>query len=108
MWEDLRKEFVDMDPYGTGYVSKEEFRDVLTELCVHLSEYELNLLTRKFEIGADGRSVYFLKIILARFTGEWVTQLCQNECKKYFYTKHLCIITNQHTLSIQTQVGGVQ
>lgn len=55
MWEDLRKEFVEMDPYGTGYVSKEEFRDVLTELCVHLSEYELDLLTRKFEVGTDGR-----------------------------------------------------
>ena len=57
MWEDLRKEFVAMDPYGTGFVSQEEFRDILTELCVHLSEYELNLLTKKFEVGSDGRYV---------------------------------------------------
>lgn len=55
MWEDLRKEFVNMDPYGTGFVSQEEFRDVLKELCVHLSEYELDTLTRKFEIRKDGR-----------------------------------------------------
>ena len=55
MWEDLRKEFVTMDPYGTGFVSKEEFREVLTELCVHLSEYELNMLSNKFDITRDGR-----------------------------------------------------
>ena len=55
MWEDLRKEFVQMDPYGTGYVAPDEFKDVLQELCVHLSEYELNMLTSKFSIGSDGR-----------------------------------------------------
>ncbi|KAJ8318169.1 hypothetical protein KUTeg_003260 [Tegillarca granosa] len=63
MWEDLRKEFVGMDPYGTGFVSKEEFRDVLTELCVHLSDVEINLLCQKFELRNDGRISYieFLK-----------------------------------------------
>lgn len=63
MWEDLRKEFVGMDPYGTGFVSQEEYRDVLKELCVHLSEFELDTLTRKFDIKKDGRVSYieFLK-----------------------------------------------
>ncbi|XP_064594452.1 EF-hand calcium-binding domain-containing protein 6-like isoform X2 [Liolophura sinensis] len=63
MWEDLRKEFVEMDLYGTGFVSEEEFRDVLSELCVHLSQHELNMLTRKFDIKKDGRVSYidFLK-----------------------------------------------
>ncbi|XP_045213857.1 EF-hand calcium-binding domain-containing protein 6-like isoform X3 [Mercenaria mercenaria] len=63
MWEDLRKEFVGMDPYGIGYVSQDEFRDVLKELCVHLSEFELDTLTRKFDIKKDGRVSYieFLK-----------------------------------------------
>ena len=55
MWEDLRKEFVQMDPYGTGFVEQDEYRDVLQELCVHLSTYELNMLTKKFSIGKDGR-----------------------------------------------------
>ena len=50
MWDDLRKEFVAMDPYGTGCVSREEFRDVLTELCVHLSAFELDMLTKKFSM----------------------------------------------------------
>lgn len=55
MWEDLRKEFVEMDPYGTGYISREEFKDVLTELCVHLSEFEINKLSDKFDMKKDGR-----------------------------------------------------
>ncbi|XP_071132204.1 EF-hand calcium-binding domain-containing protein 6-like isoform X4 [Mytilus edulis] len=63
MWEELRKEFVGMDPYGTGYVTREEFKDVLTELCVHLSEFETRSLSDKFEIRQDGRVSYieFLK-----------------------------------------------
>ncbi|XP_061196187.1 EF-hand calcium-binding domain-containing protein 6-like isoform X2 [Saccostrea echinata] len=63
MWEDLRKEFVDMDPYGTGYITREEFKDVLTELCVHLSEFEINKLSDKFDLKRDGRVSYieFLK-----------------------------------------------
>jgi len=43
-----------MDPYQTGCVSAGEFRDVLQELCVHLSDYELDMLTRKFSL-QDGR-----------------------------------------------------
>ena len=45
-----------MDPYQTGFVSAAEFRDVLQELCVHLSEYELDVLTKKFSV-QDGRYI---------------------------------------------------
>ena len=55
MWEDLRREFMEMDPYKTGAVSAEEFRNVLSELCVHLNNFELNVLTRKF-MTSDDRS----------------------------------------------------
>ena len=48
MWENLKKEFLDMDPYRTGAISAEEFRTVLSELCVNLNNYELDMLTRKF------------------------------------------------------------
>ncbi|MBN3301785.1 EFCB6 protein, partial [Amia calva] len=63
LFEDLQKEFEDLDPYQTGFVSKEEFKDILTELCVHLNEYECDLLEKKFEINGDGRVSYleFLK-----------------------------------------------
>ena len=53
MWEDLRREFMEMDPYKTGAVSAEEFRNVLSELCVHLNNFELNMLTRKFMTSDD-------------------------------------------------------
>ena len=55
MWDDLRKEFLRLDPYGTGFVSCDEFRDVLQELCVHLNAYELDMLSRKFDTSKDGR-----------------------------------------------------
>ena len=55
MWDDLRKEFVNMDVYGTGFVTQEEFREVCRELCVHLSDYELDSIVRKFDLRKDGR-----------------------------------------------------
>jgi len=63
LWDDLRREFVAMDPYSTGLVQKEEFREVLTELCVNLSNLELEQLISKFDIKKDGRVSYieFLK-----------------------------------------------
>ncbi|XP_067932216.1 EF-hand calcium-binding domain-containing protein 6-like [Watersipora subatra] len=57
MWDDLRKEFFAMDPYGTGHISRDEFREVLCELCVHLTEAELNEIMTKFT-SADGRVSY--------------------------------------------------
>nr|XP_015201388.1 PREDICTED: EF-hand calcium-binding domain-containing protein 6-like isoform X1 [Lepisosteus oculatus] len=63
LFGDLQKEFEDLDPYQTGFVSKEEFKDILTELCAHLNEYECDILEKKFEIHGDGRVSYveFLK-----------------------------------------------
>nr|XP_048703908.1 EF-hand calcium-binding domain-containing protein 6-like isoform X4 [Caretta caretta] len=63
LWDDLKKEFEDLDPYHTGFVSKEEFKDILTELCVHLNEYECEMLGQKFESNGDGCVSYleFLK-----------------------------------------------
>lgn len=63
MWEDLQREFLGMDPYRTGFVSKEEFQEVVTELCPHISDYELEILTRRFQEEADKRISYvqFLK-----------------------------------------------
>ncbi|XP_063969621.1 EF-hand calcium-binding domain-containing protein 6-like [Lytechinus pictus] len=58
MWDDLRKEFLNLDTYGTGFVSKEEFRDLLQELCVHLNSYELDMLSEKFDTQKDNRVSY--------------------------------------------------
>ncbi|GCB76167.1 hypothetical protein scyTo_0020984, partial [Scyliorhinus torazame] len=63
LWDDLRKEFQELDPYCTGFVSKEEFKDILTELCMNLNQYECEVLAKKFEVSEDGRVSYldFLK-----------------------------------------------
>ncbi|XP_053556230.1 EF-hand calcium-binding domain-containing protein 6-like [Bombina bombina] len=58
LWDDLHREFEDLDPYRTGFVSKEEFKDILNELCVHLNNYECEMLTKKFETRGDGRVSY--------------------------------------------------
>lgn len=63
MWEDLQREFLEMDPYHTGFVSKEEFQEIVTELCPHISDYELEIITNRFQEDADNRISYvqFLK-----------------------------------------------
>ncbi|MBN3281965.1 EFCB6 protein, partial [Polyodon spathula] len=63
LWDDLQKEFDALDPYHTGFVTKEEFKDILTELCVQLNAYECDMLEKKFEKKGDGRVSYleFLK-----------------------------------------------
>ncbi|XP_070545330.1 EF-hand calcium-binding domain-containing protein 6-like [Ptychodera flava] len=58
MWDDLRREFLELDQYGTGFVSRTEYRDILQELCVQLSDYELEMLCRKFDTKNDGRINY--------------------------------------------------
>ncbi|XP_076452836.1 EF-hand calcium-binding domain-containing protein 6-like isoform X2 [Babylonia areolata] len=68
LWDDLRKEFQGMDPYNTGFVSREEFREVLIELCVNLSDTELEAILAKFDTRRDNRVSYveFLKPFASR------------------------------------------
>ncbi|XP_031415239.1 EF-hand calcium-binding domain-containing protein 6-like [Clupea harengus] len=55
---DLQMEFEEMDPYRTGFVSPEEFKEVLMTLCSQLDEYECEVLARKFDVNRDGRVSY--------------------------------------------------
>ena len=81
MWEQLRQEFVAMDPYHTTFVNADEFRDVLSELCVHLSKFELESLVKKFDIKGDGRwasqpfTLWNVKVFLTNLTKFWYTVL---------------------------------
>ncbi|XP_066517698.1 EF-hand calcium-binding domain-containing protein 6 isoform X2 [Hoplias malabaricus] len=52
---ELWAEFSSMDELGTGFVSHEEFKEVLTSLCVHLSQYECEVLANKFDMNHDNR-----------------------------------------------------
>ena len=55
MWDDLHKEFTAIDPYDTGCVNADEFRDILKELCVYLTHYEMDMLAEKFSTVDEGR-----------------------------------------------------
>ena len=53
--DELRGEFEEMDPYRKGFVSQEEFQEVLKGRCVHLDDNEWEMLARMFDINRDGR-----------------------------------------------------
>ncbi|KAG1956601.1 EF-hand calcium-binding domain-containing protein [Pimephales promelas] len=55
---ELWTEFSEMDFSGTGFVSSDEFKEILMNLCVHLSQYECDLLARKFDINHDDSVSY--------------------------------------------------
>ena len=58
MWEDLRKKFIKMDASLTGLIKKKMFTNVLSELCVHLTEKEVEAIAKKYEVKKDDR--YFI------------------------------------------------
>lgn len=68
-WEELRRDFIEMDPYKTGFVSRQEFSDVLHELCVQLTDKEIEIISEKFDIRDDGRVSYteFLRPFAMRY-----------------------------------------
>ncbi|XP_035385431.1 EF-hand calcium-binding domain-containing protein 6 [Electrophorus electricus] len=55
---ELWAEFCGIDTAGTGSLSRNEFTEVLTRLCVHLSQYECEVLANKFDLNHDGRVSY--------------------------------------------------
>ncbi|RXN04712.1 EF-hand calcium-binding domain-containing 6-like protein [Labeo rohita] len=65
---ELWTEFSELDFSGTGFVSSDEFKEVLMSLCVHLSQYECDVLAKKFDINHDGSVSYteFLKPFLSQ------------------------------------------
>ncbi|XP_073721570.1 EF-hand calcium-binding domain-containing protein 6 isoform X2 [Misgurnus anguillicaudatus] len=65
---DLWTEFSEIDFSGSGFVRREEFKEILMNLCVLLSQYECDLLAKKFDINHDGRVSYveFLKPFLSQ------------------------------------------
>ncbi|KAF6033899.1 hypothetical protein EB796_007791 [Bugula neritina] len=56
-WEDLRRCFVALDPHKTGCVSDREFYDVVNEVCVHLSLYDLEQAMKR-HAATDSRVNY--------------------------------------------------
>jgi Ca2+-binding EF-hand superfamily protein len=54
-WDELRREFTELDPYRTGYVQSDEFNDVLSELWSSINEEELDMLKYRFQTKNDSR-----------------------------------------------------
>ena len=66
-WDQVRGEMKYLDPYGTGFVSYQQFKNVMSELQVELDPYELSLLCEKFDTTNDKRVNYIA--LLQQFAG---------------------------------------
>ncbi|UJR34858.1 hypothetical protein I4U23_027637 [Adineta vaga] len=62
-WENLRREFVQIDPYRTGFVHSEEFDEIIIEFCPSIVQQDLDLLKKDYQNINDSRINYiqFLK-----------------------------------------------
>ncbi|CAH8864547.1 unnamed protein product [Trichobilharzia szidati] len=58
MFDRLYKEFIEMDPKGTGFITHNQLIEVLTELCLQVSDRELDDLIEKFDIHKNGKISY--------------------------------------------------
>ena len=66
-WDQVRSEMKYLDPHGTGFVSYQQFKNVLTELQVELDPHELKVLCEKFDTARDNRVNYVA--LLEQFCG---------------------------------------
>ncbi|XP_067858335.1 EF-hand calcium-binding domain-containing protein 6-like [Heptranchias perlo] len=51
--DDLWTNFRELDQFNTGFVSKEEFKDILMDLCVALNDQTCEMITSKFDHGKN-------------------------------------------------------
>jgi len=57
-WETLWKEFTSIDRQGSGTVSRNDFKNILQDMCVELTDYESRVLCDKFDLKKEGRVNY--------------------------------------------------
>eukprot|EP00794_Sanderia_malayensis_P016835 gene16835-18533_t len=67
-WEEIHKYFHEIDPQRTGFATNDQFRSVFQKLCIQLTDYECDVLSKKFDILKDGRIswIEFLKPFSSR------------------------------------------
>ncbi|CAH8542331.1 unnamed protein product [Schistosoma turkestanicum] len=58
MFDRLYNEFIEMDPEGTGFITAKQLKDILIELCLQVSEREINDFIEKFDIHKNGKISY--------------------------------------------------
>jgi hypothetical protein len=54
-WNELRREFTELDPFRTGYVQSDEFDDILSEHCPSVNQEDLDVLKYRFQTENDSR-----------------------------------------------------
>lgn len=54
-WNELRREFSELDPYRTSFVQSDEFDDILTELYPSVNQSDLDALKHRFKTNRDSR-----------------------------------------------------
>lgn len=57
-YEVLRRTFLEIDPYHTNYLLRDEFEEILTDLCPELNKEEMEFICSKYENTVDGRINY--------------------------------------------------
>ncbi len=53
-WDQLRREFTQLDPYRTGYIQSDEFNKILTEFCPAANQ-DVDMLKFRFQTQHDSR-----------------------------------------------------
>jgi Ca2+-binding EF-hand superfamily protein len=51
----LKRSYNEIDPHQTGYVLRDEFEEILRELCPELNEQEMEYICSKHENQANSR-----------------------------------------------------
>ncbi len=54
-WDQLRREFTQLDPFRTGFIQSDEFDDILMELCPAVNQEDLDMLKSRFQTKNDQR-----------------------------------------------------
>ncbi|CAF1321815.1 unnamed protein product [Adineta steineri] len=57
-WNKIRQEFIQIDPYKTGFIQQEEFDEILTDVCPAMNQQDLQILKNKFQTTNDARINY--------------------------------------------------
>ena len=58
---------MEIDPYFTKFLLRDEFEEILTEICPELNEEEMNYIYIKHANPKDGRYLHFLIILIRHF-----------------------------------------
>lgn len=67
----VREAFDVFDPQGTGYVSADKLRNVMTNLSANLNDEEIDQLISSAEVGDDGKICYreIVKVLAEKCRG---------------------------------------